>query len=77
MNISLYLEKVSEKIEAVEVGYEFELSNLLDSVGSRKLGKGERIQFGQFFAKEVRKGNIVGIVNIGKTKSNHTIYKKV
>ena len=67
------IENIDEKIKP---GQKFELKKLFHGCEWESLSKGERINFGKYFANEVREGRIPNITAVGRGKDNHSKYIK-
>lgn len=61
----------------VNFNQRFELKDLFEGCEWERLSKGERINFGKFFANEVRESRIHGIRALERGKNNHSRYIKI
>ena len=60
----------------VKINQKFELKSLFEGCEWEKLSKGERINFGKYFANEVRDGKIKNVLAVERGRDNHSKYIK-
>ena len=78
MNYEKWMKEAIDNInQKVKTNQNFELKDLFEGCKWEKLTKGERINFGKFFANEVRENNVLGVVRIERAKNNHSKYTKI
>lgn len=68
------VENITDKVIA---GQQFELKKLFHGCEWETLSRGERINFGKYFANEVREGRIPHVKAVERGKDNHSKYIKI
>ena len=76
MDYIVWKNKALKAIEKVETNKKFELRDLFNGSEWNTLTIGDRINFGKYFANEVREGNIPNIAAIERGANNHSKYIK-
>ncbi|MGN0654665.1 MAG: DUF1413 domain-containing protein [Oscillospiraceae bacterium] len=70
------LEKASESINDLRPDTQFHLKDLFIGTEWNDLSKGDKLNFGKTFKKDVKDGKIRNVQYIGKTNNNSALYKK-
>lgn len=76
MNYERLLEEVKEHLQEIIIGKEFVVKEL---VGPEwiNLEKRDKLDFGRYFKRKVKEGNVPGVICIGKAQNNSALYKRI
>ncbi len=76
MNMEEWYANALAKIGQLKKGTVFEVKELFEEVVWKSLSRGDRIEFGRYFANETREGRVPLIASLERGKNNHSRYVK-